>query len=78
MRMGMESTDAQIWTALREQVDREDPVPASVIADAYACLDRARSHASADGIEPDDPSLPERSGGRSRRGPDQMPDGRAR
>ena len=58
MRMGMESADVQIWTALREEVDRKDPVPASVIADAYACLDRARSHASAEGIEPDDPSRP--------------------
>jgi hypothetical protein len=73
----MEPAEVQIWTALREEVDREDAVPASVIADAYACLDRARSHASAEGIEPDDPSLPERRGGRSRRGPDQMPDGRA-
>jgi hypothetical protein len=74
--MGMESADAQIWTALREQVDREDPVPASVIADAYACLDRARSHASAEGIEPDDPSLPKGPGRRSRRAPGQMPDDR--
>jgi hypothetical protein len=46
--MGTEPADHNddLWTRLRAHVETEDPVPAQVLADAYAALDRRRKGAS--------------------------------